>query len=297
MNSDTTCYLVFPLWFFASQAGRGSRTRVFLTVTGGAIFLMLGFRGEVGLVLWLFGAAAKVVLRQPALAASLRKALTISVTLPLYGAALLLDRFHLIRVEAVSWLTVGFRAVCVQPRERDSVTCDGPSVPGHRHGPGRNVLHALRSPSAHPGLFAGLAHPFDEVAAGCAPSPPVAIGHRRRVCLCLRRLPADGGEDRRCASPDSSEVAGGTPTDLCADVINGWLDPRSITVNLVKLVSIPARHVSNAARRDSVNLSEWFTLTPYHTTARTQWLEMMPGLTGRGAAGKIANEVARRCTF
>lgn len=100
-------YVAFPLGFFALQRAQRPWTRVVFALLGALVFAMLGRAGELGLALWVMGAAATYVLRSPPAAGRAGRYLPIWVTLPLYAGVMAALRFRIVGSADAAELIVG----------------------------------------------------------------------------------------------------------------------------------------------------------------------------------------------
>lgn len=100
-------YIAFPLGFFALQRAQRPWLRAAYAVLGALVFVMLGRAGELGLLLWVMGAAATFVLRRPAASGRLGRLLPVWVTLPLYVAVMAALRFHAVESGDAAEVIVG----------------------------------------------------------------------------------------------------------------------------------------------------------------------------------------------
>ncbi|MHB8731309.1 MAG: acyltransferase family protein [bacterium] len=100
-------YIAFPLGWFALATAQRMPARIGLLALGTVVVVMLGPSGDLGLVLWIMGAAATFVVRRPALAQRVGRVLPWWLTLPLYAAVLTMLRFHGIRSDSLAELVAG----------------------------------------------------------------------------------------------------------------------------------------------------------------------------------------------
>jgi len=100
-------YIAFPLGWFALLGAQKVPVRIGLLALGTAVVVMLGPSGDLGLVLWLMGAAATFVIRRPSLSQRAGRLLPLWLTLPLFGAALTVLRLHGLRSDSLAELVAG----------------------------------------------------------------------------------------------------------------------------------------------------------------------------------------------